>query len=263
MTTQSLTDRESASQLGRFQVAGFLTMSALAILLSLTLQSPIPFAAGMAVAVVSVALLGIPHGALDLMHLRYLATRLGRAEILWIGLAVYVLLGCLVIVAWVAFPAAMLTAFLIATVLHWGSEDAQAPRAWDLGYVSEVLLRGAIPIMLPSVFYAAETTWLFSQLIPPDDARALTQVIGVAWPALLVLAIPLLARPPIRAGSRPHGQGTTLIELATVAALFAVTPPLVAFAVYFGLLHSARFLARYAADRHPARRGGAIKRSVE
>ncbi len=258
-----MVDTAPRSRADSLQVVSFLGMSAIVILFCVLRDAPIPFAAGMALAAVSVALLGIPHGALDLMHLKTLAWRLQRASVLWVGLAVYVLLALAVIAAWVAFPATMLTVFLIATVLHWGSEDARVPQAWGLGYVCEVLLRGTMPILLPSLFHTAETTWLFSQLIPSDAASLLTQLIASAWPLLIALAILLLGSLAAHGASAVREHFSTLLELATVAALFALTPPLIAFAVYFGFLHSARFLARYARDGHSGQRRATSRMEVK
>ncbi|WP_200373192.1 Brp/Blh family beta-carotene 15,15'-dioxygenase [Thiocystis violacea] len=263
MITSAILDREDPSRADKLQVASFLAMSAVAILLWGWLDARLPFALEMALAVVSVALLGIPHGALDFMHMKALAARLGRAELLWVGFVLYLLLGGLVIAAWIAFPAPMLAAFLAATVLHWGVEDTRAPLAWRSGYIAEVLLRGAMPIVLPLAFHPAQTAWLFGQLIPTEAALALTQGVGALWPLLLLLAASLLGGLFARRASLPRREWWTLIELATIAALFVVTPPLVAFAVYFGLLHSARYLTRYAMAGESARRSGAVRRALD
>ena len=246
MTMAPTIEQTAAARADRLQVLAFLTAAAAAILLWLALGSRIPLTAELLVASLSVALLGIPHGALDFMHMRRLAARLGRPGMLWAGFLAYLLLSGLVIVAWIACPGATLAIFLAATVLHWGVEDMRGQLLRRFEHGAEVLLRGGMPIVLPCALHQDETAWLFAQLVPADTAQALVQCVGASWIALVALAVLLLAGMAVRRAAGVPASWWTPLELAMVAGLFVLTPPLITFTIYFGLLHSGRFLARYA-----------------
>lgn len=243
----------------RLQVLSFLVVAAITVLMCLLPGVQVPVAAQLVIATLVVAVVGIPHGALDLVHMQALARRLGRAEVLWGALLVYLSIGAAVILAWMAAPTFMLAAFLAATILHWGVEDSGPRFLAGPAYVAEVLLRGGMPILLPCAAFPADTAWAFSQLIPAQSAVVLTQAVGAAWPALPLIAPILIGLDAARGSAFLRRRLPTLLELGMVGALFSVAPPLLAFSVYFGLLHSGRFLARYSVQRWPAGRPGRLR----
>lgn len=184
--------------------------------------------AELALLAAAVFLLGMPHGALDAREARgLLKPSYGRR---WIGpfLLSYLGLAGATLLLWLVAPFAALILFLTLSTLHFGSHDSQS------GHALPILVRGSLPAVLASAAHPAETAAIFS-LLTGDDSGASIQA-WLAWPSLAMwlagAAATLLIEP--RAGAR--------LELAGIALLFAFAPPLVAFAIYFGLIHSPRAL---------------------
>jgi len=240
----------------------FAAFSAVTAASCLTADTEISFTVQLVPLIASVALLGIPHGALDFALLNSLAKRFDNQRVLRASLAVYSAIAMSVITAWTIFPAFMLAAFLLASVLHFGIEDTRATPAWNGEYLAEVPLRGSLPIVLPVALHSNEAVWLFSQLIPAAAAAALSRYVAALWPVLPVLAILLMAARFANSKRASRQDGSTPIELLAVSTLFAAAPPLVAFAVYFGPLHSLRHLIRLAQADHRHRPVDAAKQLI-
>jgi Brp/Blh family beta-carotene 15,15'-monooxygenase len=171
-----------------------------------------------------VAILGLPHGALDLPI----------AEALWpldtrarqgLFAALYLGLSGGVIVIWLLLPGLALLAFLAYAMLHF-SEDWAADRPalrWSGGLAT---------VGAPALMHHAEVEAIFAMLahngaVLAADAAALAGGMGLA-----VLGLSLLA----------SGRGRTraAMEQSVLWASATVLPPLMYFAVYFCALHSIR-----------------------
>lgn len=229
--------------------------------------------------VVAVAVFGIPHGALDpLVGRRWLAPRLGPRW--WAPFhAAYLLLAGVVVLGWIRAPAVTLVAFLSASVVHFGLGDVvrqRSPRglAW-----AEVLVRGAAPITVPALAHPAAVHQAFTWVAPGASAATLSAIVAVMtgcarWivlPACILFALThvIAARRPTRLttpdvdATRPsaatrfiamrvtNAHVTDAIECLAVPAVAMILPPLVAFLVYFCLLHSARHALELAASLDP------------
>jgi len=208
-------------------------LAGLALLLGATAGLPRP-AAGVAALIVVIAL-GVPHGALDGEVARpLLRPRFGRAWFAVFALP-YLALSALVLVAWRLAPEATLAAFLAASVLHFGAEDAGPGRPL------EGLLRGGLPIALPVLLHPAATAEVLgtTMLAPPGPLPAWLAGAALAW----ALLAPLALAATMRAGRWP-----VLAEVALLGLAFAALPPLTAFAFYFVGLHAPRHVAALAAD---------------
>ena len=113
-----------------------------------------PWQTGWVVAVATIVLLGVPHGALDVEIGRTLfRPRWGWAWFPIFALP-YLALVALVLIAWQVAPEAALAAFLLASVWHFGSEDAG-------GGGLPALARGGLPIALPVLLHPAATAWFY------------------------------------------------------------------------------------------------------
>ena len=224
----------------------------IAVSLLYVMVDPHAFVAGHIVAMsVLVALLGLPHGALDPL----LAYRLGlwhdpRSLVLF--LFGYVTLSAAVVGLWLLAPVASLVVFLLISAAHFGSDwNARQPAAIRV-------LTGMALLSLPALRDTEEVARLFVMLSGPH-ARSVATLQAAAGPFLLAGLIICAA---IAARTRLHEA----VELAIAATLALTTPPLVFFTVYFCLLHSARHLREgltmeRAALRRPAGQallGGAV-----
>lgn len=177
--------------------------------------------------------IGLPHGALDQpAAAAKLGGRFGRHWPLpFFGF--YLSLATSVVLLWSTEPRAALTAFLGLSVLHFGLGDAEAEGAFR---PIAVLAHGAAPIVVPAAAHAVEVTAIFEVLAPGGTqvAEFLAGPAALVW-AGAVLALVIGARP----WSRRDARGP-LVELLAIAAAFVALPPLLAFALYFGVLHAPR-----------------------
>lgn len=172
-----------------------------------------------------VAILGLPHGALDLpiaQALWPLDTRSAKLQFF----AIYIGLVCVVIVLWVLFPGPALIAFLGYSILHFSDDWAAAtpPLRWTGGFATI----GGV-----SLFHTTEVALIFSYLAP--DAFALTAaktlaILGAV--SLMTFITALILRPANRTQA-------ALEQVLIWVAAFAL-PPLLFFIVYFCSLHSVR-----------------------
>ena len=173
-----------------------------------------------------VALLGLPHGALD--H--------RVASVLWplntlrhhaIFVAGYIGLAIAVLALWITVPSIALAAFLIYSALHF-SDDWRA----DLGLWQSLPL-GVSVIALPALVYQSDVAVLFGFLIAEPSATPFAALmhktaIAAIIASALCLVVNLRRAPWVTA------------EYALLVATALVTPPLIYFVIYFCLLHSPR-----------------------
>ena len=177
-----------------------------------------------------IALLGMPHGAFDVVFARRLFGVVGAKgwalfSLLYIGLA-----AAVVGVWWVA-PTFFLCAFLACSALHFGGDPAAGTSVLARG------LYGGAVIVLPALWHGPELQQLLALVAGPASAALVAPVLGqmaALWLAGLALAAALLARTSRLAAA----------ELAALAALSVTAPPLVAFTVYFCAMHSPRHVLR-------------------
>ena len=176
----------------------------------------------------AVILLGVPHGALDGEIARpLLRPRFGRA---WFCVFAVPYLGLVaaVLLAWRLAPMATLAAFLAASIWHFGTEDAgKSPLA--------AVARGGLPVAVPVLLHPAAT----ARFLATASLTAMPHL-----PAWLVYASCLWCGVALcwaaRAVRRSDWAG--LGDAGLVLLLFAVLPPLLAFAAYFVSLHAPRHM---------------------
>lgn len=180
----------------------------------------------------AVAVTGLPHGALDPWLARRAGLwRTGRGLVAF-HLA-YVALAALVLVAWWWMPGASLALFLALSAWHFaGDWRAHLPGG-------DRAVAGAALLALPAWRWPGEVQAIFVMLSGAEG----TAVAG----ALATMAPWLAAGTAIVAGRALRRSPTTAIELAAIATLALLLPPLLYFIVYFCALHSLRHL------RHAAR----------
>ena len=193
---------------------------------------------------VVVVLLGVPHGAMDALIARRIYGTDTAAR--WIGFAGAYLAAALAVVAvWVWLPVSFLFGFLAVSAAHFSAD----PRP-GAGMLSRALYGGAI-IVLPTLLHAGEVSDLFGLLAGPQAATWVTL-------ALQTLAWPWLAGLLVMAALEARRDIVTGIELAMIGALAALAPPLIAFGVFFCIMHSARHLLRVAAFASDLRSGALV-----
>ena len=226
-----------------FLLAGITVSVALLLVpsLSITLQ--------IVVLGIAVALLGLPHGAID----AYIARQNGlwrstRGFAAFVGIYAVVAIG--VIGVWMIMPTPSLLAFLIISAWHFGA-DANARNQ------AERWLFGSLLLSLPSFFHPADVASLF-EAISGASAGSLVSILQVWAPVAAIGVFAMLVR------RRPPAQ-QRWADIATVAGLvlFAwALPPLVYFVIYFSALHSPAHFGRVIRLVPPPDRSSAIAYTV-
>ena len=187
---------------------------------------------------VAVLALGVPHGALDVLHARRAYT-LDRPVRWGVFLALYIALAAAVVWAWVLFPGMGLCGLLVISAFHFSG---------DLGPGSPAHLRvvhGLAPICLPALLHADALADLFAALAPAEIS------VGLAS-GLAASAGPLLAATAFSLAVAARKHRSAVVDVAATAAVCTLTSPLLGFGVYFCLLHSWRHVARTARLYEPS-----------
>lgn len=206
---------------------------------ALSLSAALPTGAQWTCALTAIIVLGIPHGALDGEAARaVLRPRFGRAWFPVFSLP-YLALSALVLLAWHRVPGPTLAAFLMASVWHFGTEDAEA------GDGLGVIVQGGLPIAMPALIHPGATATVFQTVAaaPLPQLPAWLWAAALAW---LALAVMWAGRAALR-----RRQGRLLAVPGLLAGLFVALPPLTAFAIYFVGVHAPAHVA--ALIRNPAR----------
>jgi Brp/Blh family beta-carotene 15,15'-monooxygenase len=186
--------------------------------------------AGLVVLVISVIILGLPHGALDPMVAQSVFPGHRRAAFYLL----YLSAAALVVLMWILWPKAALGCFLLIAAFHFGSDLEDESRVW---------LRtcyGLTVITLPCVQYSPDVATIYRMLAlqPTGDYVTLSHWIAyAAGAATLIVASWNVKSEPRR------------LEEVTVILLSGIClPPLLFFSCYFGLLHSPRHLIETASS---------------
>lgn len=201
---------------------------------------------------VAAVIVGLPHGALD--H------RVARARfapgwgLYWPVpfLAGYAALAGLTLLAWRLVPALALGAFLALSALHFGECDAHKH---DRSRWLRIAAHGGLPIVLPALAHPDDVGQLFGWLAGDASGAAALQVLtgpaAVLWGASLAASLGSAAARNFEAGSVSQDEALSWALTGALALLFAVLPPLAAFAFYFAAVHAPRALLE-TAEREPA-----------
>jgi len=186
-------------------------------------------AAWLFVALGAIVLLGVPHGSLDVLFaLR--AYQLNSLMAWVVFLMAYLLVAMGIIVLWMLLPVWFFIGFLIFSALHF-SDDLNTP--------NHMLIRlsyGAAVICLPSIVHGEALVGLYAIFVDASVAQrivAISQLLN--YPILLLMGIMLFNR-QIKIREK--------LDAYAVLAIMTLLPPVLAFAVYFCLMHSARHLIR-------------------
>lgn len=181
--------------------------------------------------IVMIALFGVPHGALDTLFAQQ-AFELNSFQ-RWVKfVAIYLLLSLLVFTFWLLFPTVFFISFLAFSALHFAD---------DIAHIRPSILStlyGMNIILLPSIFQTNHLMTLYGYLIEQADALILLkwmQPIAIVV-AFLTLNIMFMKKNQIE---RHHK-----IDMVSVSALMLFIHPLLAFTIYFCLMHSARHIIR-------------------
>jgi Brp/Blh family beta-carotene 15,15'-monooxygenase len=173
-----------------------------------------------------VALLGLPHGALDhrVASALWPLSKLRHHAVFFAG---YAGLAFVVLALWIIAPSIALAAFLIYSALHF-SDDWRA----DLGLWQSLPL-GISVIALPALVFQSEVAVLFGFLTSEPTATLFADLLHKIAIAAIIASAVCLAFNVRRAP-------WVTVEYVLLVATALVTPPLIYFVIYFCALHSPR-----------------------
>jgi len=216
--------------------------------------------------VLSLVVLGMPHGAVDhLVPWRVDGTTLARSLVA-VGV-VYGLLMAAYYAAWTVAPSAAFVGFIALTWFHWGQGDVYALLAVvgvdHLRTRAEralaLVVRGGLPMLVPLLGHPGEYRRVADALVSlfdPGGAAALEPLFAVdaraglgAGFAAVTLASLGTGYRHVRAGvASERGWRRDAAEVGLLWAFFLLVPPIVAVGLYFCLWHAVRHIARLAAS---------------
>ncbi len=209
----------------------------------------------------SVAVLGLPHGAVD-----HLALERSRGQsptyrgMLLVG-GLYALLGGAYLALWYLAPVASFVLFIAVTWVHWGQGDVYALVAVEgVDHLRTrgqralaAAVRGGLPMLVPLLSSPGQYREVAALLVgrfgvtaadlAPLFGLGARLALGVGFVALTLLALALGAT---RTGLADPGWRTDALETGLLWAFFLAVPPVLAIGVYFCLWHSVRHIARLA-----------------
>ena len=202
--------------------------------------------AGAVLLVVSL-LVGLPHGAVDLLRPEVVAPDAPARRRRAAGAAY---LGCALAAAlcWVLFPLPTLLGLLLLAAVHFGTADEVTarwrdplrPRPSRPGRIVRIVAAGGLPVAVPLGLHGDAVRRVLSGL---SGGHAASVVACAQVSTALVLAA--AAWTVVTAAAAR--EWASVAETVVLATLFVVATPLLAFAVYFGLWHSWRQVARMVA----------------
>lgn len=186
----------------------------------------------------AIALLGVPHGSLDL-HL--LSTKQQRMR----ELAVYIGSIALVLLVWYMLPTGMLVVFLLNSAWHFGDCDLRMSGRFR---VPAALVYGAAVLLLVVDPADATVTWILRELVgqQADTLAAFDLAIARIIASLAVIMLPLIGS----STDRP----SVFLRSVSVVVVAALVPSLLAFTWYFAVVHawtSMDSLRHHLDDEHP------------
>jgi len=215
----------------------------------------------------SVALIGLPHGAVD--HLAIPRARGKGASRRWFARVgfLYLLAGGAYAGLWFLAPGMSMLLFIAMTWAHWGQGDLwpllSVAGADHLGSwvhrLGVLLVRGGLPMLVPLWFFPGRYRTVVDAIVGRfgSPGSTLDPVFQPAVRLGLVGGLAALSVLVLLAGFvRADDRATWRIDAGETALLwwfFAVVPPVFAIGVYFTVWHSLRHVGRLIATDSESR----------
>lgn len=192
---------------------------------------------------------GIPHGALDYKIAQDMLQP--KLDKLWsvTFLTGYLIMMAAVLLVWQVNPPGSLAAFLCITAFHFGTGDTLTTLRTPIGIrVADVIGRGGTVLTFPAFFFPEDVALLFSYLIAESDALLFTGFLRLMAPLTVLAMLSSIGWYMVQYSRyRDNINLSRMLELIALMAAFSLLPALLAFAIYFSFLHSARHLLYVAA----------------
>ena len=202
--------------------------------------------------IVSLAVVGLPHGAADLA----IARRLGSGPSAVRMFAFYLAGMAAVFAGFALFPVPLILLFAAVSVWHFGMghADGQVPpiQAAVWPRLRAAVGRGAVVLGVPLACWPAETSAVAQRLVGLAGGDPLSAAGWFAPAAIRLVGIAILAATAVaqaaellaarREPGEIHRSLETLVDTAVIALLGMATDPLFSVGVYFLVWHAWRHL---------------------
>ncbi len=179
---------------------------------------------------------GLAHGSLDLL----VAKKIGlvKNEIdKFIFLLIYISIPLIFFYAWMVFPNIVFIIFLLLSIYHFGMSDSITNNK-----TIEILVRGALVIVLPFKFHIEETIEIFSYFYVNEFfLENLNEFFNYIF-FILIFLILLCLILNYKKKSANNKSIILILELIGLFFCFWFFEPLISFFIYFCFLHSTRHL---------------------
>ncbi|MEM6314177.1 MAG: Brp/Blh family beta-carotene 15,15'-dioxygenase, partial [Planctomycetota bacterium] len=186
------------------------------------------------VLLVAAAAVGMAHGATDVWLGREIFGDDARGRLRFGG--GYLLFTAAALALYAVAPTAWLVAFFVLAWLHFGFGELPGlvPRGPTQAMASAV--RGAMPLTLPALLHSGDVAWALTALVGASSGGVMTSM-------LATLAVPtLIGAGLLGVGALVQRRWWDAAEVGAVTVALVFPPPLLAFAIYFAVWHSARHL---------------------
>ncbi len=232
----------------------FFIASCLLAMLMAVLGAPLNASGFMIAILISVCLIGVPHGGLDHVTARqWFSSRWGRLWFVPFFLG-YLAIAGVTIVGWLLFPLWTAIGFFMISANHFGRDDRSLKSSAKMSSIWRSLTAigsGGLVIWIPAIARPMEMQQIVQAIIPAemgassDSIVFRTQVLASVFvPVVLADIIYSLASPVVRFNG---GMARTLRH-AILICMLAATPIPFSFCLFFCGWHSIRGLSQLMQD---------------
>jgi len=192
-----------------------------------------------------VCLIGVPHGGLDSRTGKQWLAPLVGGHWSWLFFSGYLSVATLVVFGWLVVPLGTAILFFLVSAWHFGWEDNEASSKMHFWNHLSAMAWGGLVIWIPALFRPAEMQslleWIVPISMPTSGAEIvwLARVLGLIFVSIAIADFGLsLSNTAVR--DRP--VRLALVRNLLLVTLFASTPILFSFGLYFCGWHSIRGL---------------------
>jgi len=196
--------------------------------------------------VIAVCLVGVPHGGLDsLTGKRWLAPLVGSH---WSGLffSGYLTVAAFVVLGWLVMPLGTAILFFLVSAWHFGWEDDESRSRTHFWNHLASIASGGLVIWIPALCRPLEMQSILEWIVPrsmPTSGEEILWVSRLLGLIFVPIAIADFGLSVVKTVANKLPIETRLARNLLLVVLFASTPILFSFGLYFCGWHSIRGLA--------------------
>ena len=206
---------------------------------------------------VAVCLVGVPHGGLDsLTGKQWLAPLVGT-HWSWLFFSGYLAIAAFVVMGWIAAPLWTAILFFLVSAWHFGWEDDESRSRMRVWSHLTAVASGGLVIWIPALCRPVEMRrileWIVPNSMPTSGGEIVAVTIVLSW-IFLPIAIADFGFSVANMVTRKLSPEPKLARNLLLVVLFASTPILFSFGLYFCGWHSIRGLAHLQSEHRMSRK---------